>query len=92
MRIKKTDIRRVELSDASMLNFLIRQCFVDVARKFGITPENFPAHPSNTTVEIVQKDLSNGLSFYIKIDRLNYRPTIVITMLYKRIRPYYKFR
>jgi diamine N-acetyltransferase len=69
MRIKKTDIRRAELSDASMLNFLIRQCFVDVARKFGITQENFPAHPSNTTVEIVQKDLSNGLSFYIKIDR-----------------------
>ncbi|MCU0613958.1 MAG: GNAT family N-acetyltransferase [Desulfobacterales bacterium] len=69
MRIKKTDIRKAEFSDASMLNFLIRQCFLDVARSFGLTPENFPEHPSNTTVEMVQKDLSKGLSFYIKIDR-----------------------
>jgi len=52
-----------------MLNFLIRQCFLDVARRFGLTPENWPEHPSNATVENVQKDLSNGISFFIKIDR-----------------------
>jgi len=69
MRIKKTDIRKAEYSDASMLNFLIRQCFLDVALSLVLTPENFPEHPSNTTVEMVQNDLSNGLSFYIKIDR-----------------------
>ncbi len=68
MRIKKSDIRRADTSDASMLNFLIRQCFLDVARRFEITPENYPEHPSNTTVEIIQKDLSSGLSFFIKID------------------------
>jgi hypothetical protein len=32
MRIKKSDIRKADFSDASMLNFLIRQCFLDVAR------------------------------------------------------------
>jgi diamine N-acetyltransferase len=69
MRIKKSDIRRAELMDASILNFLVRQCFLDVARRFEITTENCPEHPSNTTLEIVQKDLSNGLSFFIKIDR-----------------------
>jgi hypothetical protein len=31
--------------------------------------ENYPEHPSNSTVEMVQKDLSNGFSFFIKIDR-----------------------
>jgi diamine N-acetyltransferase len=69
MRIKKSDIRRAEFVDASILNFLVRQCFLDVARRFEITTENCPEHPSNTTLEIVQKDLSNGLSFFIKIDR-----------------------
>ena len=69
MRIKNSDIRKADFSDASMLNFLIRQCFLDVAGRFELTPENCPEHPSNTTVEIVQKDISNGLSFFIKIDR-----------------------
>jgi diamine N-acetyltransferase len=69
MRIKNSDIRRANFSDASMLNFLIRQCFLDVARRFGLTAENWPEHPSNATVELVQKDLSNGISFFIKIDR-----------------------
>lgn len=68
MRIKKSDIRKAEFSDASMLNFLIRQCFHDVAARFEITPENYPGYPSNSTMENVQKDLSNGLSFFIKID------------------------
>jgi GNAT superfamily N-acetyltransferase len=69
MRIKKSDIRKADFSDASMLNFLIRQCFLDVARKFGFNGENYPQHPSNSTLEIVQKDLSNGIFFLIKIDR-----------------------
>jgi N-acetylglutamate synthase-like GNAT family acetyltransferase len=69
MWIKNSDIRKADFSDSSMLNFLIRQCFLDVARRFGLTLENYPEHPSNTTLEIVQKDLSNDLSFFIKIDR-----------------------
>jgi diamine N-acetyltransferase len=69
MRIKNSDIRRADFSNASMLNFLIRQCFLDAARRFGLTPENCSEHPSNSTVEIVQKDLSDGFSFFIKIDR-----------------------
>ncbi|MFO8083880.1 MAG: GNAT family N-acetyltransferase [Desulfobacterales bacterium] len=69
MRIKKTDIRKAELLDASMLNFLFRQCFSDVVRRFGLTPENFPGHPLNSSVENFQKDLSRGVFFFIKIDR-----------------------
>lgn len=69
MRIKDTDIRKAEFSDASMLNFLIRKCFSDVAQRFGITMENTPDHPSNSSVETVQKSISNGIKFFIKIDR-----------------------
>ncbi len=69
MWIKSSDIRKADFSDSSMLNFLIRQCFLDVATRFGLTLENYPEHPSNTTLEIVEKDLSNDLSFFIKIDR-----------------------
>ncbi len=69
MRIKDSDIRKATISDASMLNFLVRQCFSDVARRFGITMETAPGHPSNSTVETVQKSISNGIFFFIKIDR-----------------------
>jgi GNAT superfamily N-acetyltransferase len=69
MRIKKSDIRQANFSDASMLNFLIRQCFIDVGQKSDFPLENYPEHPSNSTVELVQKDLSNGISFFIQIDR-----------------------
>jgi N-acetylglutamate synthase-like GNAT family acetyltransferase len=68
MRIKKSDIRKANFSDASMLNFLIRQCFLDVGQKLDYPLENYPEHPSNSTMEMVQKDLSNGISFFIKID------------------------
>jgi N-acetylglutamate synthase-like GNAT family acetyltransferase len=69
MRIKKSDIRKANFSDASMLNFLIRQCFLDADRQLEFSVENYPEHPSNSTVEMVQKDLSEDITFFIKIDR-----------------------
>lgn len=69
MYIKKSDVRRAEFADASMLNFLIRQCYQDIAARLNLTPENWPEHPSNSSLETVQKDFSNGISFFIKIDR-----------------------
>jgi N-acetylglutamate synthase-like GNAT family acetyltransferase len=69
MRIKKSDIRKANFSDASMLNFLIRQCFLDVGQKLDFSLENYPEHQSKSTVEMVQKDLSNDITFFIKIDR-----------------------
>jgi N-acetylglutamate synthase-like GNAT family acetyltransferase len=69
MRIKKSDIRKAISSDASMLNFLIRQCFLNSGRQIEFQLENHPEDPSNSTVETVQKDLSEGISFFIKIDR-----------------------
>jgi N-acetylglutamate synthase-like GNAT family acetyltransferase len=69
MRIKKSDIRKANFSDASMLNFIIRQCFPDAGRQLEFPLEIHPEHTSNSTVEMVQKDLSEGISFFIKIDR-----------------------
>lgn len=68
MRIKKSDIREAKPEDASLLNFVVRQCFADVARRFDLTAENCPAHPSNSTMEKIKEDMARGVSFFLKID------------------------
>ncbi len=69
MRIKKSDVREVKPEEASMLNFVVRQCFSDVARRFDLTSENCPTHPSNSTVEKIKEDMLRGVSFFVKIDK-----------------------
>ena len=51
--------------DADRLTELIRRSFADVARRFELTPENCPKHPSNYTREWVEKDLERGVHYYI---------------------------
>ncbi len=69
MIIKNSDVREVKPEDASLLNFVVRQCFADVARRFDLTPENCPTHPSNSTVEKIKEDIARGVSFFLKIDK-----------------------
>ena len=69
MRIKRSDVKIAGPEDAPSLNFVIRQCFGDVARRFGLTPENCPTHPSNSTEDKVKEDIAKGVQFFIKIDR-----------------------
>ena len=69
MRIKRSDVKKVDAEDASLLNFVIRQCFSDVAKRFGLTPENCPTHPSNSTIENVKEQMAKGVEFFLKIDR-----------------------
>ena len=68
MRIKRSDVKKVDAEDASLLNFVIRQCFADVASRFGLTPENCPTHPSNSTIEKVKEQMAKGVEFFVKID------------------------
>ena len=69
MRIKRSDVKKVDAEDASLLNFVIRQCFADVAKRFELTPENCPTHPSNSTIEKVKEQMAEGVEFFLKIDR-----------------------
>jgi GNAT superfamily N-acetyltransferase len=58
-------IRTAGQDDAALLSDLIRQSYSDVALRFGLTPANCPAHPSNCTASWVQHDLSRGVTYYI---------------------------
>ena len=59
------DIRITECTDAQLLAMIVRRSFRDVARRFGLTHENCPKHPSNCTDEWIQKDVSRGVTYYV---------------------------
>lgn len=61
-------IRVAAESDIETLTTLIRCAFGPVAKRFYLTPENCPKHPSNCTAEWITADLARGAAYYI-IDR-----------------------
>ena len=65
MKTPPFHIRRASPDDTSLLAGIIRTSSVDVAARFGITPENAPSHPSNCTGEWIRKDLERGVIYYI---------------------------
>jgi N-acetylglutamate synthase-like GNAT family acetyltransferase len=65
METQSVRIRTASASDPDLLASLIRTAFATVARRFGITPENAPRHPSNCTSEWVSRDMERGVTYYI---------------------------
>jgi ribosomal protein S18 acetylase RimI-like enzyme len=51
--------------DAELLARLIRESFADVARRFGLTPENSPTHPSNCQPEWIRVAFARGVTYYL---------------------------
>lgn len=51
--------------DAELLASLIRESFADVAKRFGLTPENCPTHPSNCEPEWIQAAFAKGVEYYL---------------------------
>lgn len=58
-------IRDCTREDVSVLARTIRESFQDVAKRFGLTPENAHSHPSNCTVEWIEKDMARGVSYWV---------------------------
>jgi N-acetylglutamate synthase-like GNAT family acetyltransferase len=58
-------IRAGTQKDIAVLTEIIRSSFRDVADRFALTQKNCPTHPSNCTVEWVQKDMDRGVSYFI---------------------------
>ena len=58
-------IRAADSNDISLLAGLVRECFQDVAERFGLTLENCPKHPSHCTDEWIEKDLARGVTYFI---------------------------
>jgi hypothetical protein len=53
----ETRIRKADSSDIGLLAGLVRECFQDVAARFGLTLENCPKHPSHCSDERIERDL-----------------------------------
>lgn len=51
--------------DADMLAHVIRESFRDVAKRFLLTPQNCPKHPSNCTSEWIQSDQARGIRYFV---------------------------
>lgn len=64
---EKQSIVQATPRDIDSLTRLIRDGFADVARRFRLTPKNCPKHPSNYTRQWVEKDLEQGVSYFILI-------------------------
>ena len=58
-------IRTCTNEDILSLVETIRRSFKDVAERFGLTQENAPRHPSNCTVDWVQKDMARGVTYFV---------------------------
>ncbi|MBN1428976.1 MAG: GNAT family N-acetyltransferase [Anaerolineae bacterium] len=61
-------IRTADTTDISLLSGLIRASFREVAVRFGLTPDNCPAHPSNCADEWIERDMARGVVYYISED------------------------
>ena len=57
-------IQTADIGAAGALAGLIRAAFIDVARRFAITPENTPKHPSNCTAQWLVEAMEKGVCFY----------------------------
>lgn len=58
-------IRDAGREEASVLAELIRTAFLPVARRFGITRENCPTHPSGCTRERVSESMERGHTYLV---------------------------
>lgn len=52
-------------ADIDVLIDIIRDSFLDVAERFGLTPQNSPTHPSNCRPEWLLREINRGVDFYI---------------------------
>ncbi|MEW6263910.1 MAG: GNAT family N-acetyltransferase [Thermodesulfobacteriota bacterium] len=59
------EIREVGPDEAELLASIIRDAFQDVARRFDLTPENCPTHPSNCTPEWIHMALGKGARYFL---------------------------
>jgi N-acetylglutamate synthase-like GNAT family acetyltransferase len=58
-------IRQAAIDDIPVLIDLIRRSFQDVAKRFGLTIENCPTHPSFYTPERMISDFEKGVQYFV---------------------------
>jgi N-acetylglutamate synthase-like GNAT family acetyltransferase len=58
-------VRTCTKEDLGVLVGIIRRSFQEVAERFGLDPENAPRHPSNCTMDWIQRDMDRGIMYFI---------------------------
>ena len=58
-------IKQANKSDISVLVTLLRDSFIGVAQKYGLTIENCPKHVAFYTKKRLDEDLTKGMKYYI---------------------------
>ncbi len=62
---RRVAIREAATGDTSLVARTVRESFLDVAERFGLTPENCPTHPSNCTNKWIERSIMDGTAYYI---------------------------
>ncbi|MCK5312289.1 MAG: GNAT family N-acetyltransferase [Desulfobacteraceae bacterium] len=63
--IPHINIKKADIHNAKLLSNIIRASHMDVAKKFNLTIENCPKHPSNCSVDWIKKDFDRGVRYYV---------------------------
>jgi len=58
-------IKSAGRADIKLLAALIQASHADVARRFSLTPENCPKHPSNCRPDWIEGDLARGVRYFV---------------------------
>lgn len=58
-------IREATIEDIEVLASIISGSFRDVARRFSLTQDNCPKHPSNCTPSWIESDMGRGVQYFI---------------------------
>ena len=58
-------IREATIEDSDVLASIISVSFRDVARRFSLTQDNCPKHPSNCTTSWIESDIARGVQYFI---------------------------
>ncbi len=66
-------IKEATINDINTLTKIIKNSFLSIAKKFNLTLENAPRHPSNCKAEWISSALESGIHYYLlKIEKQNY--------------------
>jgi N-acetylglutamate synthase-like GNAT family acetyltransferase len=58
-------IKKATLNDREVVATIIRNSFCDVARRFALTKDNCPKHPSNCTSSWIEADVLRGVQYSV---------------------------
>lgn len=65
MTCQKLSITTAHTPDAGPIAEIIKASHTDVARRFDLTKDNCPKHPSNCITEWIEQDMQRGVNYFI---------------------------